>query len=646
MIQDLQAGICKTLPPENVGDMYDASGESIVGQQLFSLTKQVVDSIFDDVAHTRSVEFARGILPSSLVDLYVQKAMWEEIQPVIKKLCRARWIKENGYDLPAELAQISVSRSLVKEMLILHWPDREIALHLNSAGYLELAKKVYRVLFKPFVQKVKNKRAGLEAGTSPRQKGVEGECADTLVVHYVEGIDRSRRSELNWFPKSGISPEHILLYFNSPDNNTDKPVPESVLAQIEQDGMGWVTFSEGYLERGLADDKHHFCGDNTLAEHLVQASSGWPSGLSLAEKLGFEIARDLLGKVSYWQSFFRRSNARAHFTPGEGQTAHIAQTIACTMEGNALTIGRQRSELGLVGPSFGFYPFDVYFSWSARCKLPLQETFSQTGCAVIIGYPNDGSFERNRAVGRDLRKQLEERGAQFCVALYDNVHSIESQFSSDAMEKYYRAFLEWVLEDESFGLLIKSKKPHVLAALPDVQDLLARAVATGRCVRLPNERGRLPSEVSGGADMVVGIGISSAVAEAVIAGARGVHYDITRLYSYDYYDWGRDRLIFDDLQRLLNSLKEYKDNPQLHSGLGDWSEYIDLLDPFRDGGAEERMGSYLRWCLQSFQDGLGREQVVREANRRYRERWGDDKVIEFEDLAQAPMPPSYCAVKR
>src|SRR3989338_7781083 len=49
---------------------------------------------------------------------------------------------------------------------------------------------------------------------------------------------------------------------------------------------------------------------------------------------------------------------------------------------------------------------------------------------------------------------------------------------------------------------------------------------------------------------------------------------------------------------------------------------LDELDPFRDGRAAERMGTYLTWLLEGFKGGLRRETVMADAAERYRAIWG------------------------
>ena len=61
-------------------------------------------------------------------------------------------------------------------------------------------------------------------------------------------------------------------------------------------------------------------------------------------------------------------------------------------------------------------------------------------------------------------------------------------------------------------------------------------------------------------------------------------------------------------------------------GFGDWSPMLEELDPFRDGRAAERMGTYLHWLIEGYKAGLERETVLADAAERYCARWGEDKI--------------------
>lgn len=73
-------------------------------------------------------------------------------------------------------------------------------------------------------------------------------------------------------------------------------------------------------------------------------------------------------------------------------------------------------------------------------------------------------------------------------------------------------------------------------------------------------------------------------------------------------------------------MKSHKAGNAAYEEIGDWSPFLDRLDPYRDGRAGERMGTYLRWCLEGFDAGLDRDNVIRQANAKFNVRWGHDKA--------------------
>ena len=88
----------------------------------------------------------------------------------------------------------------------------------------------------------------------------------------------------------------------------------------------------------------------------------------------------------------------------------------------------------------------------------------------------------------------------------------------------------------------------------------------------------------------------------------------------------KGKVVFEDWPQLWSACELFwKDRGQV-PGLGDWSEIMDDIDPFRDGLAAERMATYTAWLLEGFQQGLSREQTMAQACERYGQRWGKDKV--------------------
>ena len=77
----------------------------------------------------------------------------------------------------------------------------------------------------------------------------------------------------------------------------------------------------------------------------------------------------------------------------------------------------------------------------------------------------------------------------------------------------------------------------------------------------------------------------------------------------------------------MDGVTEYLENSRKDNNFGNWTDIIDTLDPFRDGKAAYRIGSYINWLIEGYEQGLGKEIIMADAAERYCKEWGTDKVI-------------------
>ena len=197
------------------------------------------------------------------------------------------------------------------------------------------------------------------------------------------------------------------------------------------------------------------------------------------------------------------------------------------------------------------------------------------------------------------------------------------------MEKFYKLFLQWLLEDKFIKLVVKMKKSYY--ELPIESKILEDALNSKRLIILEDTTFKSPAEFASDTDMVVSTGFffASALMECVSVGSKGIFCDYPNLRSlnYDLYTWGANKVIFEDLDEMICVLKEYKENPNIYSEIGDWSHYLNDIDPFRDNNGCLRIGNYTQWLLDGFDRGLSRDANITQANRLYQNSWGDDKIF-------------------
>ena len=201
---------------------------------------------------------------------------------------------------------------------------------------------------------------------------------------------------------------------------------------------------------------------------------------------------------------------------------------------------------------------------------------------------------------------------------------------TSALEAFYQLFLNWLIDDDEIGLVIKSKKPVVLDTLPGINYLLNKALNTGRCHIVENPFQLIPANYARISNMTIATGIffSSAIMECVSTGAKGVFYDYPNLRSIEteLYSWGENKVIFSDISKMMLELKAYKTDSRSNPDLGDWSNHLETIDPFRDGRGGERIGNYIAWLQKGFEDSLECDTTIGRANQKYADAWGEDKL--------------------
>jgi len=603
-----------------LGDMKGIDG-SALRYEVKKKNSELAVRISSAVESTSIYSQLAKKLVSKRLLLYFQYSIKKEIYPYIRQACVIQWYKRNGKSTLYTENTVKVPKFGVFLFLKECWDfenipiiwTNPIIMNFNNSVLMrkyvkDSAKNIIRKILRRF-----EKSNNLTFSIGQKEH---------IACHFAEGIDVFRRNDLNWYYKSGIEPERILIYFDNIYSKTGKPIEREIIQKIEQQDFKWTT-----LKKGVVDyKKNYWLPPSIPKDWLLKKSMAKTS----CEKWITKVGNNLLTEVHYWRSFYKAFNIRIHYVPEEREIKNIAQAIAFDIEREkpGILVGRQRSEVFLpLISDIGYQPKHIFFVWNKRVKTYFSPNYKQNEMLVITGYPYNIFEKYEKVDSLDFLPKLRSKGVNFIISMFDNMYGPDIHFSKKGMIEFYQSILQWILDDPTVGLIIKSKKPFVINNLPEIHSLLNRALKTDRCIKIENEFGRFPSEASSGADMAIGCGISSAVIEAVIGGCRGIHYDITKLKSHEFYKWGYEKLIFDNLDRMMESLKKYKENSQNNSELGDWSPYMDKLDPFQDGKGGERMGSYIRWLLESFDNGKNRDEAMQYANKLYAEQWGSDKII-------------------
>jgi hypothetical protein len=188
----------------------------------------------------------------------------------------------------------------------------------------------------------------------------------------------------------------------------------------------------------------------------------------------------------------------------------------------------------------------------------------------------------------------------------------------------YNALLDLAEQEEGITLLIKSKKPEILKRLDGINKRVSKLSNRGKC--LVASWKTTASAAAANSDLVVCVP-STAAFESVMTGTRTIVYNPMRSGSRLFYsNNGFTQRIFEDSETMVSAIKN------LYSGkdqrVGDCSDLLIKIDPFNDGRASQRIGDYLKGCLESYDQALTREQIVEISNQRYESHWGKNKTTE------------------
>ena len=279
---------------------------------------------------------------------------------------------------------------------------------------------------------------------------------------------------------------------------------------------------------------------------------------------------------------------------------------------------------------------DIEFGFSIWGSEIEKKLGSQVPYYVVTGFPGDHYFSGLKKEAVILRKKLKLNGAKKIVAVFDENSADDDRFDfgHEIQIENYQYLLEEVLKTSWLGVIFKPKKPSTLRKRIDpIVTLLEEALATGRChiyeetslnqSNIPATLAALSSDISIHAHLMSGtVGI-----ESFLAGTPTLLIDREGLNKSKLYELERGKVIFRNWPETIDALYEHFQSQKGIPNFGDWSTIINELDSFRDGLSENRKGTYLKYLMDGFNNGLDRKIILADAAEKYANKWGHDKII-------------------
>lgn len=468
-------------------------------------------------------------------------------------------------------------------------------------------------------------RASVNSVASPRVSGNEqGKSSPRLAMEYYGNLNLNepeRHSDLFFWQQSPIEGKDVLVTFAIPRT----PLDSAKLEELEAHGMQAVAL-------------HPAATAIPTVPLFLKAKRprgnalGLTSNQSLNARWIHERYLDYKSLRSLWSDIFSASDVKIWTTWYKYDANHCSIADAIKDLGGISTV-YQRAFESFPSPETTIGA-DIVFGFSPRVAEVESQSGSLVRYHVATGYIGDHRFELLRKQSKTIYENLKSNGARHILAYTDENSSSFSRWSADHLftQQNYQFLLEKVLNEPWLGLVIKPKVPNTLRMrLGPVNELLKRAEATGRCHLFDQGDflgSRPPSEAALAADIAIHGHLCAATAgmEAALAGVPTLLIDREGWSVSPLYRLGVGQVVFTDWDDLWTACLQHWASIDGTPGFGNWSPLLNELDPFRDGGAAKRMGTYLHWLLEGFQAGHDRESIMADAAQRYCDIWGNDKV--------------------
>lgn len=433
-------------------------------------------------------------------------------------------------------------------------------------------------------------------------------------------FDHQRNYYLFWYPQTTIDPARILIYA---DGTMDIPPEEK--ERIEKAGFSLVSCNGILKKRPDPTVVRHKCSWHVITMGLQYLWKWLRLLFYVRDRFTFEqwkILAVLFIRLPYWEDFFRSNNIKIKFR----FHPHFSHRDIAADLAQAAIISYQYANYSPEGFSALQEDFcDVYFVWGEFHQRHLMNSASNIKNIVCIGYVFDHIFDKVEKEVSDIKKKFAEKNACFIIAMLSE--SMVGPFRERVLSLFRMAF-ELAFNDPDIGIVIKPKTSdlrEVLRSSPKTAEVFSHLEDEGRVEILDNRR--YPVEAGKASDLVVGVYAGSTAAlECALSGVPSIVYECS-LENHDYSLEKRDyknKIIFDDLQKMIDAIKGYKFNRKRSDGFADWTDILDQKDSFRDGQANKRMGFYIENLFQKMEIGLNKETAIKETNGDYMKHFGKE----------------------
>ena len=477
-----------------------------------------------------------------------------------------------------------------------------------------------------FVSKVRDVAEGLRPWSQKRRLGMDG---SRVAVQHAWGVGgNGELRDLWWLRKSDIDLSKILVFFHS--TQLDRNSIEGSVEWLRSRGIPYVFLNTApYRPKGERMVRPSLGGRQALSDIFLVLRMLFRRPGSRARSWQLRTFLALLVPLRRWQGFVRTEGIRVFFDPVE--TSLDAAAAAADLE-DAVKVGvywgaylmpiARTSLAQQVRFAWGPRDFRLFAELGAAPELTVETGSHSSYIELPVGHNSTEVRKRN----------IQGASVRHVVTAFDLSGSQDNVCPAPYHVEFYNQLLDWVESDPGVALIVKPKKlsPAAFELDPNISHRIDRLVALDRAVILTEDHG--PLEAALVSDLVVALGPNSAGVASAIAGVRTVFWDPARPLEgpfkslFEQSGWRKGTVLFDEMDDLIGAAQGFFQGLKQWAELGDLSKFVPDFDPFLDGAAGERIGSFVRWFLEATDQGASRDVALQSAAEKYGGTWGADRV--------------------
>lgn len=578
--------------------------------------------------------------------LFFRKSLSHMMYDTFIYLNVAKWHAKNKVNIPVSSTVFFLEKSFWSHYLLKYTLKLNVRLveyqTLNSRYSKYAAKGLLRILLK-IKSKLKivsikrktniDKKQELSAHITDKKKPLVASRYAKRTVTF----DSKKRSDFFWLLMSDIPHEQVVIYFYN------SIVTKEMKDVLKREGIGCLALSaNSSISKNISD--WNPCNDyKEIKKQFVKLifRRFLLSTITLKSIPLFFLIQMLyfVEQYSYWYCFYKDNNIKVDISWYPDPLMTVPMNLALE-KNDGVSIYVQSSNLQVAHAQLSISP-SVLFSFGPAYKWVWEANRSEADNLLYYGYMTDYSFKEVREDSLSIRRMFNGKGVSFIICYFDEGSSDDrmSALSHGKSAMIYEFLLKKVLEDKTLGIIFKPKKPKDLyrkiSSIKSLESLIEIVQKSGRCVLM--DKGayvtdHYPAEASQAADLCIGLlAAGTSALESFLSGTPTLFLDLEGFYLDSVYQWGRGKVVFDNLDDMFTAIQKFREDPLSMPGFGDLSSWVADKDPFKDGNASLRIGQYVNWLLQVFNQGRSREDAIKYANQMYAERWGKENVIRLKE---------------